>query len=107
MSARLVALLACLLAAPIGCMDACRQLAQEICACQPDQPSVDNCNLQAQNQENIYPVTSQDEKFCQSKLDSQQCNCGDQQSPAAIAACCVKLNTPEGRQACGLVINSP
>ena len=106
MSARLLALLACLLAST-GCMDSCRTLAAEICACQPDQPSVDNCNLLAQNQENIYPVSSQDEKFCQSKLDSQQCSCADQLSPAAIAACCVKLNTPEGRAACGLVINSP
>ena len=106
MSARILALLACLLAST-GCMDACRSLAQQICACQPDQASVDNCNLQAQNQENGYPVTSADEKFCQSRLDTSACDCASQASPAKVAACCVKLNTPEGRQACGLVINSP
>ena len=106
MSARLLALLACLLASA-GCMDACRALAQQICACQPDSPSQDNCNLQAQNQENVYPVTSADEKFCQGKLNDAACDCANQQSPAKVAACCVKLNTPEGRQACGLVINSP
>ncbi|MGZ6142320.1 MAG: hypothetical protein ACXWLM_03225 [Myxococcales bacterium] len=106
MPARLLALLACLLAST-GCIDACRSLARQICACQPDQGSQDNCNLQAQNQENVYPVTSADEKFCQSKLDSSVCDCANQSSPAATAACCAKLNTPEGRSACGLVINSP
>ena len=106
MSARVIALLACLLAST-ACTDACRSLAQQICACQPDQPSQDNCNLQAQNQENVYPVTSADETFCQSRLDNSGCDCANQNSPAKVAACCVKLNTPEGRQACGLVINSP
>ena len=104
---KVLPLLACLLAVEAGCIDACRSLAQQICACQPDQPSQDNCNLQAQNQENVYPVTSADETYCQQKLDLQVCDCGNQESPAAIEACCVKLNSPEGRAACGLVINSP
>jgi hypothetical protein len=35
-----------------------------------------------------------DEKFCQGKLDAHACDCN-------------KLNTAEGRLACGLVINPP
>ena len=99
--------LAALLAAASGCKDACLTLANQICACEPDQASVDNCNQQAKNNESTYPVSSQDEAFCQSKLDLSQCSCADQNSPAKVAACCSKLNTPEGREACGLVITSP
>ena len=82
-------------------------LADQICACQPDDASKSNCTLQAKNAESTFSIGSADEKFCQQKLDLQQCDCGSQSSQAATAACCVKLNTPEGRAACGLVISSP
>src|SRR6266550_2864884 len=103
---KVVPLIACFLLAA-GCKDACLALADQICACQPDQTSQANCTQQARNAESIFAVGAADEKFCQQKLDLQQCDCGSQSSQAATAACCVKLNTPEGRAACGLVITSP
>jgi len=96
-------LLACLLAGASGCKDACLSLADQICACQPDPASQSNCQQQAKTNESTFAVSSSDEKFCQSKLDLAQCDCASQNSPAAVEACCTKLNTPEGREACGLV----
>ncbi|MCA1828676.1 MAG: hypothetical protein ABR567_11340 [Myxococcales bacterium] len=104
---KVASLLACLLFAAAGCQDACLTLADQICSCQPDENSKANCNQQAKTAESTFAVTSADEQYCQSKLDLQQCDCGSQNSPAATAACCAKLNTPEGRDACGLVITSP
>lgn len=102
-----VVLLAALLLAASGCKDACLQLADQICSCEPDDTSKQNCTAQAKTNESIYPVSSSDESRCQSKLDMAQCNCGSQDSPAQVAACCARLNTPEGREACGLVLTSP
>ena len=101
-----IPLLACLLAAT-GCGDACLNLAQQICACQPDQPSIDSCNNSASQQAKVFTTSSADQSFCQKKLDQQQCNCASAGTPSATEACCAKLNTPEGRNACGLVITSP
>jgi hypothetical protein len=99
--------LAALLVAASGCKNACLSLADQICACEPDSTSQSNCTTQAQTAQSTYPISSTDEQFCQSKLDLAQCNCGSQSSPAAVASCCAKLNTLEGRQACGLVLTSP
>ncbi len=101
-----LALLACL-AGAAGCGDACLNLAQQICACQPDQGSQDTCNNSAKQQASVFPTSSADQSFCQKKLDQQQCSCGSYTRPADTEACCAKLNTPEGREACGLVITSP
>jgi hypothetical protein len=72
-----------------GCSDACISLANQICSCQPDTLSESNCQQLAQAQEATFSVRGQDEKFCQDKLDQGACDCN-------------KLNTPEGRQNCGL-----
>jgi hypothetical protein len=103
---KVLSLLACLGAAA-GCGDACLNLAQQICACQPDQGSQDACNNSAKQQASVFSTSSADQKFCQQKLDQQQCSCASAGSPSATEACCAKLNTPEGRNACGLVITSP
>ena len=87
-------LLACLLAAASGCRNACLALADAVCSCELDQATKDNCNAQAKTQGSTFPVTSEDEKFCQQKLDANACSC-------------TALNTPEGRAACGLVVGSP
>jgi hypothetical protein len=100
-------LLAALLVAASGCKDACLQLADQICACELDEASKNNCTAQAKNNESTFPVSAADEKLCQSKLDVEGCDCGSLNSPAQVASCCAKLNTPEGRNACGLVITSP
>ena len=86
---RLLCVLTLSLAA--GCGDACLSLAQQICNCQPDQVSIDACNQRAQTAEGIFPVRSQDEQYCQSRLDDPTSPCD-----------CTKLNTAAGRAACGI-----
>jgi hypothetical protein len=84
-------LLVCVLSFSLatGCSDACIQLANQICSCQPDTVSQNNCQQLAQQAETQFPVRSQDEQFCQHQLDTNACDCH-------------LLNTPEGRQNCGL-----
>lgn len=84
-------LLVCVLSFSLaaGCTDACIQLANVICSCQPDVISQNNCEQLAQSAEGQNSVRDQDEKFCQAQLDSNACDCN-------------KLDTPEGRQNCGL-----
>jgi hypothetical protein len=91
-----LALFACMLGliAAAGCGDACLSLANQICSCQPDPNSQAVCNAHAKAQESTFAVGKADEKFCQGKLDAHACDCN-------------KLNTAEGRLACGLVINPP
>lgn len=75
-----------------GCGDACLKLADQICSCQPDQASQANCQQRARDEEGIFNVRKQDEQLCQNLLDSNSCDCR-------------KLDTPEGRQACGTSIS--
>jgi len=72
-----------------GCRDACLALAQQVCSCQPDQSSVDACNTRAQESKAIFPERSMDQNYCQGQLDAHACDC-------------MKLDTPEGRVACGV-----
>jgi hypothetical protein len=72
-----------------GCGDACLSLAEQVCKCQPDPVSQENCNQRAKEAKGIFSVGSNDEQFCQGKLDSNACDCA-------------KLNTPEGRAGCGI-----
>jgi hypothetical protein len=83
--------LACVLMVPlaVGCGDACLKLADQICNCQPDDASRSACQAQVRQQENVFPIRSEDQQRCQQALDSNACDCQ-------------KLTTPEGRQACGL-----
>jgi hypothetical protein len=89
-------LLVCLLGFSLatGCSDACIQLANQICDCQPDTNSESNCQQLAQASESVFPVRSQDQTFCQHQLDTNACDCN-------------KLSTPEGRQGCGLSFAPP
>jgi hypothetical protein len=75
-----------------GCGDACLKLADQICSCQPDQASQANCQQRARDEEGIFNVRKQDEQFCQNLLDTNSCDCK-------------KLDTPEGRIACGTSIS--
>jgi len=72
-----------------GCGDACLSLAQQICSCQLDQPSVDACNQRAQEAQAIFPERKPDQQFCQHQLDAKACDCN-------------KLDTAEGRVGCGI-----
>src|SRR5258708_19660031 len=77
-----------------GCGGGCLSLANQICSCQPDPNSQAVCSARAKAQESTFAVGKADERFCQQKLDAHLCDCN-------------KLNTAEGRAACGLVIASP
>lgn len=86
--------LACMLSLSLaaGCGDACLSLANQICSCQLDETAKASCNQQAKEAEKTFAVRPEDEKLCQQTLDSHACDCN-------------KLNTAEGRRACGLVVN--
>jgi hypothetical protein len=83
-------LLACALAIPLltGCGNSCFKLADQICACQPDDTTRANCQARARDQAQIFPISAEDQQRCQEKIDSKACECQ-------------KLTTPEGRVACG------
>jgi hypothetical protein len=89
-----------------GCGNACLTLADQICSCQPDDNSKQLCNAQAKVQEETFPVSKHDEATCQQKLDDKGCDCNLTDS-SDRTACCDRLNTPQGRAACGLVLTSP
>ena len=72
-----------------GCGNACLQLADKICSCQPDDSTKATCQARAREQEGIFPVNKQQEQHCQQLIDSNACDCQ-------------RLTTPEGRVACGL-----
>jgi len=72
-----------------GCGNACLKLADQICSCQPDDNSRQNCQQRAREQEAIFSVRREDEDRCQRALDSNACDCQ-------------KLITPEGREQCGI-----
>ena len=93
---RLLILAACMLTLCLaaGCGDACLSLAEQVCRCQTDVIAQDNCNQRAKEAKGIFSVNSSDERFCQRQLDSNACECS-------------KLNTPEGREGCGIAYPAP
>lgn len=80
---------AALLLAQEGCSNACLALASQICQCLPEDGTRAACNQRAKDGSNSFPIASQDEAFCQRKLDEGKCDCK-------------QLNTAEGKLACGL-----
>ena len=88
--------LACMLTllCAAGCGDACLSLASQICSCLPDDGTRAACNRRAQDTEASYPIRPEDKAYCQQRLDSNACDCNH-------------LNTPAGKQACGLSYSPP
>jgi hypothetical protein len=83
-------LLACvLMIAAAACSDPCRDLANQICVCLPDDGTRAACNQRAKEQEASFNVRPEDAAFCQHQLDTGACDCRN-------------LATPEGRVGCGL-----
>ncbi len=89
--------LAVLAATAAGCGSACKDLGYRICECQPVGPLRDSCNngVNTQLGQGTQPPTSADQAYCQEKLAT----CPD---PAVDLTACDKLNTAEGKAACGL-----
>jgi hypothetical protein len=77
-----------------GCGDACRDLASRVCGCLPDDGTRAACNQRARDAEASFPVTAQDQAFCQHQLDTNACDCN-------------ALTTPQGKVGCGIAYTLP
>ena len=73
-----------------GCKNACENLASQICYCLPDDGTRAACNQEASDNEDVYPVSSSDNAYCQHLLDTNACDCN-------------QLTTEQGKINCGLV----
>lgn len=87
MSRLLVAASTALLLFGAACSTPCEELAEKRCACLPTTTERDACERRAADQRSKRAPTDQDEDRCEALLD--RCDCR-------------KLDTPEGKRACGL-----
>jgi hypothetical protein len=72
-----------------GCKSACRQLSEKLCDCIVTTIDRDACLTAAANQEGQYPPSEAQNEVCRTLLPG--CSC-------------YTVNTPEGKQACGLAV---
>jgi hypothetical protein len=72
-----------------GCKGACRELSEKLCDCSTTSLERQVCIRRASNDEAVVEPTSEEEAFCESKLES--CDCKK-----------IDINTTEGKLACGL-----
>ncbi len=85
---RSAALLAIAAAIPLAaCRPPCVQLAEKICRCEKTQVDRDTCLRRAQDENGRVNPSPQDEQTCADLVDGCDCN---------------ELQTPEGKQNCGL-----
>ncbi|MCL2626715.1 MAG: hypothetical protein FWD46_07885 [Cystobacterineae bacterium] len=76
-----------LLSVLLGCKGPCRQLSEKLCDCDDYKPSQDYCRQRAADKESLYPPSKAEDAQC--KLLLKGCDCK-------------KLDTAEGKVACGL-----
>jgi len=88
---KVLRLLACMVTVTLaaGCGDSCLDLASKVCNCLPDDGTRAECNRRASDSESVFPVSSQDEAFCQHQIDTNACDCK-------------QLATAEGKAGCGI-----
>lgn len=93
--AQALRLLVCVLSLSLatGCGNACLSLASQVCQCQPDDGNRAACNRRAKEQQVNFPITKQDENFCEKQIDSHACDCK-------------VLDTAEGRVGCGIAFGN-
>jgi hypothetical protein len=70
-----------------GCKGDCRQLSEKLCECEEYKPARDYCRQRAADKESLYPPTAAENAQC--KLLLEGCDCK-------------RIDTPEGKAACGL-----
>lgn len=70
-----------------GCKSNCRVLSEKLCDCEPTNAARDRCLRAVGERESQVDVTSEDEARCGELIEG--CSCQG-------------LDTPEGREACGL-----
>jgi hypothetical protein len=71
----------------VGCASPCVKLAERICQCQSNQVDRDNCNSTVSARASQQNIDSATEDRCAALVD--KCDCHE-------------LNTPQGKQNCGL-----
>jgi len=88
---KVLRLLACVVTVTFaaGCGDSCLDLASKVCNCLPDDGTRAECNRRASDSESVFPVSSQDQAYCQHQIDTNACDCK-------------KLATSEGKAGCGI-----
>jgi hypothetical protein len=88
---KVLRLLACMLTVTLaaGCGDSCLDLASKVCNCLPDDGTRAECNRRAKDSESVFPVSSQDQAYCQHQIDTNACDCR-------------QLATAEGKAGCGV-----
>lgn len=90
-----LAALSALLAAAGGCSTPCEELGKRVCACQPAGTERDNCDRNVTQLVKKARTSEQQQDFCDGKLSS----CPD---PASDSTACDMMNTPAGKDRCGL-----
>lgn len=78
-----------------GCGSPCQDLADRICNCQPAGTLRDNCKSSVKTQLGSSNPNGADQAFCADRLQ----HCPD---PESTPAQCQALQTPAGKEACGL-----
>jgi hypothetical protein len=93
---------AALLALSAACSSPCQDLATRICECRPTGGDRDVCQRAIEQQiDSGSPRPGESEQdFCERKLAT----CAD---PSDDANACARLETEEGKQACGLAFDDP
>ena len=69
-----------------ACADPCRQVAELVCACEPDQSSQRSCLSEVEAARAVHPATDADLAACDEVLASAQCTC-DALALGEIEAC--------------------
>jgi hypothetical protein len=90
----LAALLSAALAAA-GCATPCEELAARICACQTAGAARDSCNRAVRSAVQSAHTTEAQQDFCDAKLATCR-------NPDHDPTACDWMNTPQGKQDCGL-----
>lgn len=90
MNFRLIAIIALSLTL-LACENKCLTLAKKVCECEGVASEVENCQDRAESELSSIDISSEQEDFCESKIDS--CSCEG-------------LDTPQGQINCGLA-NEP
>jgi hypothetical protein len=83
-----------------ACTTPCEDLGRRICACQTSGAARDACDRAVKVLVRQAKTDEQQQDFCDQKLKS----CPD---PANDSTACDRMNTPAGKEACGLAYPAP
>lgn len=58
-----------------ACADPCRQVAELVCACEPDQSQERSCLAEVETARQAHPASESDLQACEQIIESNQCDC--------------------------------